>query len=126
MTSSSLPPSLGVVGQGRLGTALATALREAGVAVHGPVGRGEVPEGQAILLCVPDAEISAAAEVVAGAAPLVGHTSGATPLSAMASARAALFGLHPLQTVAHPGDARFAGAGCAIAEIGRASCRERV
>ena len=42
------------------------------------MGRGEVPDGEAILLCVPDAEIRAAAGVVAGAARFVGHTSGAT------------------------------------------------
>jgi predicted short-subunit dehydrogenase-like oxidoreductase (DUF2520 family) len=54
---------------------------------------------------------------VAGAAPLVGHTSGATPLTALAPAGAAAFGLHPLQTFApdSSGLAAFAGAGCAIA-----------
>ena len=36
---------VGVVGPGRLGTALAAALREAGVAVDGPAGRGEIPAG---------------------------------------------------------------------------------
>ena len=44
------------------------------------------------------------------AAPFVGHTSGATPLSALAHAGVAAFGLHPLQTFAHPG-VRFEGAG---------------
>ena len=115
---------VGVVGPGRLGTALARALREAGVAVEGPAARGEIPAGcDAIVLCVPDGEIEAAAATVAGAAPLVGHTSGATPLSALAPAGAAAFGLHPLQTFAgepgasaEPGAlAAFAGAGCAIA-----------
>ena len=115
---------VGVVGPGRLGTALAGALREAGVAVEGPAARGEIPAGcDAIVLCVPDGEIEAAAATVAGAAPLVGHTSGATPLSALAPAGAAAFGLHPLQTFAgEPGAgpgagalAAFAGAGCAIA-----------
>ena len=62
---------LGVVGRGRLGTALSAALRKAGYVVDGPAGRGEVPVGDAILLCVPDGEISAAAEAVAGSAPLV-------------------------------------------------------
>src|SRR3954466_1020725 len=93
------PASVGVVGRGRLGTALARALGEAGVQVDGPAGRGEVPAGEAILLCVPDEEIGAAAEVVAGSAPLVGHTSGATPLSALGPAAGAQwFGLHPLQS----------------------------
>jgi predicted short-subunit dehydrogenase-like oxidoreductase (DUF2520 family) len=125
---------LGVVGAGRLGTALAAALREAGVRVEGPAGRGQVPRGcDAIVLCVPDAEIPAAAATVAGAAPLVGHTSGATRLSALKPAGGAAFGLHPLQTfpepvpssvagrtppgeMARPGAlAAFAGAGCAVA-----------
>jgi predicted short-subunit dehydrogenase-like oxidoreductase (DUF2520 family) len=109
---------VGVVGAGRLGTAFVGALREAGVAVEGPAGRGEVPTGcAAIVLCVPDGEIEAAAAAVAGAAPLVGHTSGATPLSALASAGGAAFGLHPLQTFTpESGGLRaFAGAGCATA-----------
>jgi predicted short-subunit dehydrogenase-like oxidoreductase (DUF2520 family) len=107
---------IGVVGAGRLGTALTAALRSAGLPVEGPAGRGEVPAGcDAIVLCVPDAEIPAAAAAVAGAAPLVGHTSGATPLSALDPAgAAATFGLHPLQTFA-TGSESFAGAGCAIA-----------
>jgi predicted short-subunit dehydrogenase-like oxidoreductase (DUF2520 family) len=105
---------VGVVGRGRLGTALAAALREAGYRVAGPAGRGDVPAGDVLLLCVPDSEIAAAAEGVAGAAPFVGHTSGATPLTALEPSGAALFGLHPLQTVAASG-ARFAGCGCAVA-----------
>jgi predicted short-subunit dehydrogenase-like oxidoreductase (DUF2520 family) len=109
---------VGVVGKGRLGLAIAAALREAGYEVGEPAGRGEVPAGaEAILLCVPDAEIAAAAEVVAGRAGLVGHTSGATPLSALEPARRAgaeVFGLHPLQTVTGE-DTRFAGCGCAVA-----------
>jgi predicted short-subunit dehydrogenase-like oxidoreductase (DUF2520 family) len=111
---------VGVVGAGRLGTAVAAALRDAGVSVAGPAARGEVPTGcHAVLLCVPDAEIRSAAAVVAGAAPFVGHVSGATPLAALgpaASAGAATFGLHPLQTFAPPPAAPdLAGAGCAIA-----------
>jgi predicted short-subunit dehydrogenase-like oxidoreductase (DUF2520 family) len=108
---------MGVVGRGRLGNALSAALRDAGYGVGAPAGRGEAPAGSpdAILLCVPDAEISAAAAAVAGTARFVGHTSGATPLSALAAASGAeLFGLHPLQTVTAAG-ARFAGCGCAVA-----------
>jgi predicted short-subunit dehydrogenase-like oxidoreductase (DUF2520 family) len=109
------PLRVGIVGSGRVGTALAGALREAGVEVEGPLGRGGRPAGSdAILLCVPDTEIVAAAEVVTAAAPLVGHTSGATPLSALAHAGVEAFGLHPLQTVAHAG-VRFEGAGAAVA-----------
>jgi predicted short-subunit dehydrogenase-like oxidoreductase (DUF2520 family) len=109
------PLRVGIVGAGRVGTALAGALRDAGVEVDGPLGRGGRPSGcDAILLCVPDAEIVSAAEVVTAAAPLVGHTSGATPLSALAHAGVEAFGLHPLQTVAHSG-VRFQGVGAAVA-----------
>jgi predicted short-subunit dehydrogenase-like oxidoreductase (DUF2520 family) len=106
---------VGIAGPGRVGTALARALRAAGVDVEGPVGRGERPARcDAIVLCVPDGEIAAAAETVTAAAPLVGHTSGATPLSALAHAGVPAFGLHPLQSFAHP-DVRFEGAGAAVA-----------
>lgn len=106
-----LPVSTGtvVVGRGRLGTALAGAL-----GAGRPLGRGELPPPgtEVVLLCVPDSEISAAADAVAGRAPIVGHTSGATPLTALAAEHA--FGLHPLQTVTGP-DVSFAGCGCAVA-----------
>jgi predicted short-subunit dehydrogenase-like oxidoreductase (DUF2520 family) len=115
-----LPLSVGVVGAGRLGTALADGLRGAGLSVAGPARRGTAPAGEAILLCVPDDEIPSAAAALAGSAPFVGHTSGATPLAALAPAAdagAETFGLHPLQTFAADGPAasrRFAGVGCAI------------
>ena len=114
-TSSTSRLRVGIVGPGRVGTALARALRAAHVEVDGPVGRGERPARcDAIVLCVPDGEIAAAAEAVTAAAPLVGHTSGATPLSALAHAGVPGFGLHPLQSFAHPG-VRFEGAGAAVA-----------
>ncbi len=54
--------SCAIVGAGRLGTALATALRATGLEIDGPLGRGASPAGaDAVLLCVPDAEIAAAA-----------------------------------------------------------------
>jgi predicted short-subunit dehydrogenase-like oxidoreductase (DUF2520 family) len=97
-----------------MGTALAGALGRAGIRVDGPAGRGEPPDDDAILLCVPDAAIPEAAAAVAGA-PLVGHTSGATPLSALEPAGAdGRFGIHPLQTVTGPGTS-FTGCGCAVA-----------
>jgi predicted short-subunit dehydrogenase-like oxidoreductase (DUF2520 family) len=109
------PLRVGIAGPGRVGTALAHALRRAGVAVDGPRGRGERPERcDAIVLCVPDGEIPAAAETVTAAAPLIGHTSGATPLSALLHAGVPAFGLHPLQSFAHPG-VGFEGAGAAVA-----------
>ncbi len=112
---------IAIVGAGRLGSALAHALRRAGYEVDGPAGRGESPTGDAVVLCVPDAEIPAAAGAIAGLSALVGHTSGATPLSALDPARRAgaeVFGLHPLQTFAPTRAAksgRFAGSGCAVA-----------
>jgi predicted short-subunit dehydrogenase-like oxidoreductase (DUF2520 family) len=106
--------SVGVVGRGRLGNAMVTALRAAGYRVGEQAGRGEVPAGEAILLCVPDAEIGAAAAAVSGAAAFVGHTSGATPLEALEPSGAQAFGLHPLQTVPERG-ADLRGCGCAVA-----------
>jgi predicted short-subunit dehydrogenase-like oxidoreductase (DUF2520 family) len=106
-----------VLGRGRVGRTLVAALRAAGYRVDAAAARGEVPSGDAIVLCVPDAEIPAAAEAVAGAARFVGHTSGATPLSALAPAARAgaeLFGLHPLQTITEEG-ADLRGCGCAVA-----------
>src|SRR3954453_10912563 len=106
--------SVGVVGRGRMGRALSEALRAAGYRVDPPAGRGEIPSGDAIVLCVPDAEIPAAAAAVAGAAPYVGHVSGATPLTTLEAAGAQAFGLHPLQTVPDHG-ADLRGCGCAVA-----------
>ena len=105
---------LGILGPGRLGTALAAAFRAAGLAVEGPAGRGEPLSADVVLLCVPDAAIPEAAAGVD--ARLVGHTSGATPLSAICEpgSQLAAFGFHPLQTVTGP-DTSFAGCGCAIA-----------
>ncbi|HKN92837.1 MAG TPA: DUF2520 domain-containing protein [Thermoleophilaceae bacterium] len=109
---------IGVVGRGRVGTAISEALRAAGRDVAGPLGRGETPANvDAVLLCVPDAEIPAAAAAVGRAASLVGHTSGATRLAALEPSGArGLFGLHPLQTfTGSPHDAeRFHGCRCAV------------
>src|SRR3712207_1628542 len=105
-TLSPAPPqvaSVGIVGRGRVGRALSAALRGAGYEVGEPAGRGEIPAGEVIVLCVPDAEIADAAATLAGAARFVGPTSGATPLSALEAAGAQAFGLHPLQTVPEHG-----------------------
>ena len=100
-----------IVGRGRMGEALASALASAGVPVRGPLGRGADGAGAAIvLLCVPDREIgAAAASLVPG--PLVGHVSASAPLDLLAPHER--FSLHPLLSVAGP-EARFAGAACAI------------
>jgi len=109
-----VPACVSVVGAGRLGTALAGALDAAGLEVHGPTGRDEpVPRAEAVLLCVPDADIAEAARASDGAAPLIGHCSGATPIAGLGPGG---FGLHPLQTFAGgEGPERFRGAGCAVA-----------
>jgi predicted short-subunit dehydrogenase-like oxidoreductase (DUF2520 family) len=103
-----------IVGRGRLGTALARALRERGLDVPQPLGReADLTGFGLVVLCVPDCEIAAAA---AGVAPgtIVGHCSGATGLDVLAPHER--FSLHPLMTfTADDGGERFAGAGAAIA-----------
>jgi predicted short-subunit dehydrogenase-like oxidoreductase (DUF2520 family) len=102
-----------VVGAGRLGTALAAALSDAGLTVEGPLRRAELPSRDAgvVLLCVPDREIrSAAASVTPG--PLVGHCSGVTTLEPLGSHPA--FSLHPLLTVPAVGVTSFQGVSCAV------------
>lgn len=88
------------------------ALRSAGVDAAGPLGRGADgdPFG-AVLLCVPDGEIAAAAAHVAPGR-LVGHCSGATGLEPLAPHES--FSMHPLMTVTERG-ADFRGAGAAVA-----------
>ena len=103
---------LAIVGRGRVGAALAPALERAGFEVSGPLGRGADGAGSdAVLLCVPDAEIARASAHIAPGR-LVGHCSGATGLDALTPHEA--FSLHPLMTVTTQG-ADFSGAGAAIA-----------
>jgi predicted short-subunit dehydrogenase-like oxidoreductase (DUF2520 family) len=113
---------LTIVGAGRVGGSLARAAERAGIQAT-LAGREPAPAeasgAHAVLLCVPDDAIAEAAATVAAATPpprLVGHTSGATGLDALASAAAAgaaTFSLHPLQTI--PDDAAdFTGCPCAI------------
>ncbi|HEY1510628.1 MAG TPA: DUF2520 domain-containing protein [Solirubrobacteraceae bacterium] len=113
-SSSDIPACrrLAIVGRGRLGTALAGALGGTGFELLGPFGRGyDGADAEAVLLCVPDDQIAAAARLIASGPP-VGHCSGATGLKALAPHEA--FSLHPLMTVTAQG-AQFAGAGAAIA-----------
>jgi predicted short-subunit dehydrogenase-like oxidoreductase (DUF2520 family) len=110
IASESTPERCAIVGAGRLGLALAEALRDAGVEVEGPLGRGARPLAEIVLLCVPDGEIRAAAEVTP--AELIGHCSGATTLDVLGDREG--FSLHPLMTVTE-GGASFEGAGCAVA-----------
>lgn len=100
-----------IVGAGRLGTALASALPDAG----GPFGRGFAGHGyDVVLLAVPDREIANAAAAIA-VGPLVGHCSGATGLDVLAPHEC--FGLHPLMTFSGAPTSRppFAGASAAVA-----------
>jgi predicted short-subunit dehydrogenase-like oxidoreductase (DUF2520 family) len=80
----------------------------------GPLGRGADARGaEAVLLCVPDAEIAAAAAALEPG-PAVGHCSGATGLDVLSPHPA--FSLHPLMTFT--GDGRtvdLGGAGAAVA-----------
>jgi len=126
--SETPPLRCAVIGAGRLGHALSAALRDAGLAVAGPLGRGADPLADVVLLTVPDGQIRAAAAVLTpGRARFVGHCSGATTLEPLAGREA--LSLHPLMTVpagqadpparpAHAprtGTTLFAGAGAAIA-----------
>jgi predicted short-subunit dehydrogenase-like oxidoreductase (DUF2520 family) len=110
-------PRCAVVGHGRLGVALAAALRAAGVAVDGPLDRASAPDADApvVLLAVPDGEIAGAAQALkhADAITFLGHCSGATTLAPLRGHRHA-FSLHPLMTVTRAG-ADFAGATAAVA-----------
>ena len=88
------------------------ALLTAGVPVSGPYGRGYRGAGDgAVLLCVPDDAIPAAAGAVA-AGPLLGHCSGASGLDVLGDREG--FSLHPLMTVTRDG-ADFTGVPAAIA-----------
>jgi predicted short-subunit dehydrogenase-like oxidoreductase (DUF2520 family) len=103
---------LAIVGRGRLGNALGAALSDSHYDLLGPLPRGFDGHGaDAVLLCVPDGEIAAAAAQIFHG-PLVGHCSGATGLGPLKPHEA--FSLHPLMTVTAQG-AQFAGAGAAIA-----------
>ncbi len=106
---------LAIVGRGRLGRALAGSLTAPGAGdfeLLGPLGRGaDGADADAVLLCVPDDEIEAAAALIAPGR-LVGHCSGATALDVLLPHER--FSLHPLMTVTGEG-APFAGAGAAIA-----------
>lgn len=107
-------PRVSVVGNGRLGTALVRALRDAGHPVTGPHGRGYDGESSdVVLLCVPDRAIAQAAAVVAPRdGLLVGHFSGATTLDPLEPHER--FSVHPLMTITRDG-ADFTGAAAAVA-----------
>lgn len=116
------PPALAIVGAGRVGGSLAAAAASVGLDAR-LAGRADAVdacrEAGAALLCVPDEAIGDLASNLAAAGlrlRLVGHTSGATGLGALAplaDAGAAMFSLHPLQTVPDR-NTDFTGCPCAI------------
>lgn len=113
--------SIAIIGDGRLGGALARALRLAGAAVTGPHGRGFSGDGSGIVIvCVPDSAIAEAVSLVPDGV-LVGHCSGACPLAELG--RRPAFGLHPLMTFPG-GDVRLEGVWCAVSGTGVAELAE--
>lgn len=118
--------AVGVVGPGRVGTALALALRRLGydVAIHGRRGKalppplsltwGDVPpwlaEVSTVLVTVPDPVIADVAERLASSGAIGGghvvlHCSGLLDRSALApldASGAALGSMHPLKSFADP------------------------
>src|SRR5207249_682785 len=82
--------SIRVVGRGRVGTAVSARLADRG---HNLVET----DAELVLLCVPDAAIAEVAGSVSPG-PWIAHTSGATPLAALAP-HTNRFGIHPLQTI---------------------------
>ena len=80
-TEADPPEICAVVGAGRVGTALAAALRAAGIAVEGPLGRGEpVRTITAPCCCACRTGRSPSPPRTLEPGRLVGHTSGATTL----------------------------------------------
>ncbi len=104
---------LAIVGQGKVGNALAEALAHGRYEILGPLGRGaDGADADAVLLCVPDTQIPAAARLIAPGRP-VGHCSGAHGLDVLAP-HEQRFSMHPLMTIP-AGAPSFAGASAAIA-----------
>jgi len=122
LQTPALSPIL-LVGRGRVSGALRRAALAAALEVRaaGRADGAELARGcEVALLCVPDAEISAASAALADAAPelrFVGHASGASTLAAVEPSRgsgASTFSLHPLQTIPD-GETDLVGCPAAIA-----------
>ncbi len=109
-----------IVGPGRVGRSLHAALRTGRNEIElrgredGLAGLGDA----VVLLCVPDGEIGPLADRIGAAGPspaLIGHTSGATSLTALAGAGSTgRFSIHPLQTVPD-GETELSGCPAAVA-----------
>jgi predicted short-subunit dehydrogenase-like oxidoreductase (DUF2520 family) len=114
-TSSVALGRVTIIGAGRVGRALARALSDTGVAVRGPLRRGEwereISDAGVVLLCVPDGEIASVAQQLPPTSTL-GHCAGALTLDVLAPHAA--FSMHPLLAIT--GDETvFRGAAAAIA-----------
>jgi predicted short-subunit dehydrogenase-like oxidoreductase (DUF2520 family) len=81
--------SVKVIGAGRVGSAISARLGERGVEAR--------EDADMVLLCVPDAAIPDVARGLTPGRGWIGHTSGATPLSAL-DPHERRFGMHPLQS----------------------------
>jgi predicted short-subunit dehydrogenase-like oxidoreductase (DUF2520 family) len=104
--------SLTIVGAGRMGSALATALKKSGTEVVGPLRRNDPIRGGIVLLAVPDREIANVARTVPSDA-IVGHAAGALTLDVLGDRGA--FSIHPLMTAGESDATDFEGASAAIA-----------
>lgn len=122
-----------IVGPGRAGLSLASALDGAGHRIVGVMGRrpdlslpwlvlppgGPLPATDVVLIAVRDDDIEGVAERLSTTGtPLVAHVSGATSLTALESVRARgcpVGSFHPLQTLPNPDRGARALAGCWIA-----------
>ncbi|MCU1398750.1 MAG: hypothetical protein JWN62_1859 [Acidimicrobiales bacterium] len=112
---------IAVVGNGRMGNALVSALRSR-AAVSGPFGHGFDGAGfvvagfdragfGTVILAVPDGQIASAAACVRDG-PVIGHCAGSLGLAVLGDRPC--FAIHPLMTVT-PAGANFTGAGAAVA-----------
>jgi predicted short-subunit dehydrogenase-like oxidoreductase (DUF2520 family) len=114
--------SIRIIGSGRAGSALALALRRAGWAVAGPLGRGDDVAGAAdgvelLVIATPDAAVAGVAAAVRPVADtVVAHLSGALGLDVLAP-HARRASLHPLVALpdAETGAQRLADAWFAVA-----------
>lgn len=94
---SALFETIRVVGAGRMGRAIVTALRSAGLRVPPPGLRGETAaEADIVILAVPDRAIAEASSRIEPGR-VVAHLSGATSLEVLAPHEC--FSMHPLTTV---------------------------
>lgn len=110
-----------IIGPGRAGGALATALSGAGWRVDGPLGRDHDPDAvttgaRLVLLAVPDAAVAPVAASLAPGEAIVAHVAGSLGLDVLAPHRG-VASVHPLVSLPGPtlGARRLAGAWFAVA-----------